>query len=170
MFSYIQRCSLPQLSKCCGLTRCSTNGFHEKAKNKRFTAASLRCRQNLKYENFMWSFGTLRQNIAPKSMPHVQHHLFSSFNQSIHWFVASSLPLPSSNLGLPHSCNVVTFSNSWLLTSICLPNTAAAWSLLGFICFTFTTNLCLGFRLHLLTVQIDIWRRRLLFIFIIFTS
>ena len=29
-----------------------TNGFHVKAKNERFTAASSRCRQNLKYENF----------------------------------------------------------------------------------------------------------------------
>ena len=46
------------------------NGFHVKAKNERFTAASSRCRQNLKYENFMSSFGRLRQNIAPKSVPH----------------------------------------------------------------------------------------------------
>ena len=41
-----------------------TNGFHVKAKNERFTAASSRCRQNLKYENFTSSFGRLRQNIA----------------------------------------------------------------------------------------------------------
>ena len=65
-----------------------TNGFHVKAKNERFTAASSRCRQNLKYENFTSSFGRLRQNIPPKSMPHVQHDYFSSFNQSNHWFVA----------------------------------------------------------------------------------
>ena len=58
-----------------------TNGFHVKAKNERFTAASSRCRQNLKYENFTSSFGRLRQNIAPKSVPHVQHDHFSSFNQ-----------------------------------------------------------------------------------------
>jgi len=49
-----------------------TNGFHVKAKNQRFTAAGSRCRQNLKDENFT-SFGRLRQNIAPKSVPHVQH-------------------------------------------------------------------------------------------------
>ena len=30
----------------------STNGFHVKAKNDMFTAASSRCRQNLQYENF----------------------------------------------------------------------------------------------------------------------
>ena len=30
-----------------------TNGFHVKAKSERFTSASLRCRQNLKYENFI---------------------------------------------------------------------------------------------------------------------
>ena len=29
-----------------------TNGFHVKAKSKKFTAATLRCRQNLKYEKF----------------------------------------------------------------------------------------------------------------------
>ena len=61
-----------------------TNGFHVKAKSERFTAASSRCRQNLKYENFTASFGRLRQNIAPKSVPHVQHDYFSSFNQSNH--------------------------------------------------------------------------------------
>ena len=42
-----------------------TNGFHVNAKNERFTAASSRC-QNLKYENFMSSFGRLRQNIAAR--------------------------------------------------------------------------------------------------------
>ena len=53
-----------------------TNGFHVKAKNERFTSASSRCRQNLKYEIFTSSFGRLRQNIAPKSVPHVQHDYF----------------------------------------------------------------------------------------------
>ena len=72
-----------------------TNCFHVKAKNQRFTAARSRCRQNLKYENFTSSFGRLRQNIAPKSVPHVQHDYFSSFNQSNHRFVAFSLTLPS---------------------------------------------------------------------------
>ena len=60
-----------------------TNGFHVKAKRERFTAARSRCCQNLKYENFTSSFGILRQNIAPKSMPHVQHDYFSSFNEII---------------------------------------------------------------------------------------
>ena len=59
-----------------------TNVFHVKAKSERSTAASLRCRRNLKYENFTSSFGRLRQNIAPKSVLHVQHDYFSSFNQS----------------------------------------------------------------------------------------
>ena len=39
--------------------------------------------------------GRLRQNIAPKSVLHVQHDYFSSFNQSNHWFVVLSLLLPS---------------------------------------------------------------------------
>ena len=72
-----------------------------KAKTERFTAASSRCRQNLKYENFTSSFSRLRKNIASKSVPHVQHHYFSLFNQSNHWFVALSLTLLSSNLKLP---------------------------------------------------------------------
>ena len=54
-----------------------TNGFHLKVKNERFTAARWRCRQNLNYENFTPSFGRLRQNIAPKSVPHVQHDYVS---------------------------------------------------------------------------------------------
>ena len=45
-----------------------TNGFHVKAEIERFI---LRCRQNFQYENFTSSFGRLRQNIAPKSVPHV---------------------------------------------------------------------------------------------------
>ena len=53
-----------------------TNGFHVKAKNERFTAESFRCRQNLKNENLTSSFGRLSQNIAPKSVPHVQHDYF----------------------------------------------------------------------------------------------
>ena len=61
-----------------------TTGFHVKAKSERFTAASSRCRQNFKYENFTSSFRTLRQNIAPKSVQHVQHDYFSPFNQSNH--------------------------------------------------------------------------------------
>ena len=55
-----------------------------KAKNKRSTAASSCCRQNLKYENFTSLFGRLRQNIAAKSVPYVQNDYFSSFNQSNH--------------------------------------------------------------------------------------
>ena len=56
-----------------------TNGFHVKAKNGRFTAAGLRWRQNHKYENFPSLFGQLRQKIAARSVPHVQHDYFSLF-------------------------------------------------------------------------------------------
>ena len=80
-----------------------TNGFHVKAKSERFTASSSRCRQNLKCENFTSLFGRLRQSIAPKSVPHVQHDCFSLFNQSNQWFVALPLTLPSSNLKLPNA-------------------------------------------------------------------
>ena len=47
------------------------------------------------------SFGRLRQRIVLKYVPHVQHDYFSSFNQSGHCFLASSLRLPSSLLKLP---------------------------------------------------------------------
>ena len=49
-----------------------TNGSHAKANNERLTAAGLRCRPNLKTENFRSSFGRLRQQNSPKNMPHVQ--------------------------------------------------------------------------------------------------
>ena len=88
-----------------------TNGVHAKAKNERFNAASLRCRQNLKNENFVSSCGRLRQKIAPKSVPHVQHDYFSSFNQWNHWFVMLSLSLPSSFLKLS-SYNVITIQRA----------------------------------------------------------
>ena len=78
--------------------------FSWKAKNERFTAASSRCRQNVKYENFTSLFGRLRQNIAPNI---VQHDYFSSFNQSNHWFVALLLTLPSSDLKLPMLCSLL---------------------------------------------------------------
>ena len=50
-------------------------------------------------ETFTSSFGRLRQKIGWKSVPHVQPDYFSSFNQSYHWFVASSfLKLPNSKI------------------------------------------------------------------------
>ena len=58
------------------------NDFHVKAKNERFTAADSRFRQKFKNANLASSFGGLRQKIAPKSVPHVQHDYFSSLNQS----------------------------------------------------------------------------------------
>ena len=90
-----------------------TDGFHLKAKNERFSHASSRCRQNLKFENFTSLFGRLRQNIAPKSVPHVQHDYFflHSTNQVIDLW-RQSLTLPSSNLKLPNEVpqNLRTFS------------------------------------------------------------
>ena len=59
-----------------------TNGFHIKAKKERFSAASWRCRLNLKYENFTSLFDRLRQKIAPKSVPHEQPDYFSAIDQS----------------------------------------------------------------------------------------
>ena len=50
-----------------------TSAFHVKAENEIFTAADSRFRENLKLENFTSLFGRLRQKIAPKGVPHVQH-------------------------------------------------------------------------------------------------
>ena len=62
-----------------------TNGIHAKAENERFSAAGSRCRQNLKLENFTSSFGRLRQNFAPKGVPHVQHDYFPHPANPIHY-------------------------------------------------------------------------------------
>ena len=65
-----------------------TNGYRVKAKNKKFTAATSRCSQNLKYENFTSSFGRPRQKNAPESvMLHVEHDYFTKLNQSNHYFL-----------------------------------------------------------------------------------
>ena len=49
-----------------------TNGYHVKAKNERFNAATDSCyHPNLKYENFASWFSRLRQKIGPKSVAHV---------------------------------------------------------------------------------------------------
>ena len=63
-----------------------TNGCHE---NERFTAALLMMSsEHQNFEIFISSFDRLRQKIVPKSVPHVQHDHFYSFNQSNYWLVA----------------------------------------------------------------------------------
>ena len=49
--------------------------------------------QALEIGNCTLSFGRLRQS-GLTCVPHVQHDYFSSFNQSDHCFLGSSLPLP----------------------------------------------------------------------------
>ena len=79
-----------------------TNGCYLRAKNERVTAACSGCRQNLKYENFTWSFGRQPQKFAPKKRAARAVRLFSVsvFIQlpikSLIW--ALSMPLPSSFL------------------------------------------------------------------------
>ena len=64
------------------------------------------CELPLSSKPQIWKFQVVvlqtTSNIAPKSVPHVQHDHFSSFNQWNHWFVALSLTLPSSDLKLPN--------------------------------------------------------------------
>ena len=62
-----------------------TNAFHVKAENEKLIAADLRCRQNLKYENFTSSFGRLRQKLHQKSCRTCSTIVFPhSTNQIIH--------------------------------------------------------------------------------------
>ena len=79
----------------------ATNGFHVKSKDWKIYCGELVLSSEAQIWKFTSSFARLRRNISPKSVPHVQHDYFSSFNQSNHWFVALSLKLPSSNLYLP---------------------------------------------------------------------
>ena len=61
------------------------NAFHAKAKNERLIAAGWCCRPKLEGQNFTSSlFDTQTKKITPKSVPHVQHDYFTSFNQSNH--------------------------------------------------------------------------------------
>ena len=61
-----------------------TIGFHVKAKNERYTAASSCCRQNLKYEYFTSSFGRLRQTLHLKACCTCRTNIFlHSTNQII---------------------------------------------------------------------------------------
>ena len=63
-----------------------------------------RCELPLSSEPQIWKFNVVvlqtTSKHCTKSVPHVQHDYFSSFNQSSHWFVSLSLTLPSSNLKL----------------------------------------------------------------------
>ena len=72
------------------------NGFHVKGKNDRFSAAVKT--SNMKISRLR--LADYVKKIAPKSVLHMQHDYFSSFNQSNHWFVKLSLLMPSSNLKL----------------------------------------------------------------------
>ena len=77
-----------------------TNPFHEKAKNERCTVTgSRRCQIGPWIKKFTSLFGRLRQEIAPKGLPHVRHDYFFvliRFNQSNQWFIALLLTLHSS--------------------------------------------------------------------------
>ena len=87
-----------------------------------------RFRQNLKFGNFTLPFSRLRQRITVKCVPHAQHDYFSSFNQSDHCFVASSLPSPSHLLKLPN--------NEFLIVAKRVSIEIKVWSHLHFICMS----------------------------------
>ena len=92
--------------------------------------------QNWKFHVVVWQ---TTSKIAPKSVLHLQHDYFSSFNQSHHWFVALLLPLPSSFLALSNissseetgsltkSTSTVnrTFTLDILFPMLCLSETAS---------------------------------------------
>ena len=76
------------------------------------------CRWNLKFGIFMLSFGRQHQRIALNWVPQVQHHYFSSFNQSDHCFLALSLLVQSSLLKLP-IISMREHFNMVIIISIC---------------------------------------------------
>ena len=93
-FAIISSSSHPLLSAADG-ARCKWTGRSaawNKYREWRFTVVCSRCRQNHKFGNFKLSFDRLRHRIALESVLHVQHDYSSSFNQSDHCFLASSLP------------------------------------------------------------------------------
>ena len=63
-----------------------TNGFHAKAKNERFTATGPDrvVVRTCKIETFHVVVCQITSNIAPKSVPHVQHDYFSSVDGAYH--------------------------------------------------------------------------------------
>ena len=80
------------------------------------------CVLALSSEPKIWNFHVVTcQNIAPKSVPHVQHDYLSSFNQSNHWFV-TSLPLPSSFLKLRSYYEVKATTTATTTSYICIFN------------------------------------------------
>ena len=80
--------------------RRSALACHNKGKEGKIYCCDLSSKPQIwKFPVVVWQTS---QNIAPKSVLHVQHDYFSSFNQSNHWFVALSLTLPSSDLKLPY--------------------------------------------------------------------
>ena len=107
----------------------STNGYHAKAKNERFTPVGSRCRVSLKIKIFGSSFGRHRKKLHPKAcrtgstiiFPRstnqiidlwrfrcCRHFLLPSVSQVFHPFTTESLILCSSfictvSLGAYHS-------------------------------------------------------------------
>ena len=69
--------------------RTGSSAVEVNTENERFTVVYSRY---LKFGSSTLSFGRLRRRIALECVPHVQHDYFSSFNQSDHCFLASSLP------------------------------------------------------------------------------
>ena len=93
-----------------------TNGYHVKAKNKRFTAASSLCRQNLKI-----NMKDCIEKIALESVPHLQQNYFSSFNQQIIDLWLCGLQLPDKS----PACATTTSQNNHLIAWIRKNNRAA---------------------------------------------
>ena len=53
--------------KCTFACSARIHGFHARAKNERFTAAGLRCHQNLKYEHVTLLFGHYIKKLQQKA-------------------------------------------------------------------------------------------------------
>ena len=86
--------------ECCKWT--GRRAIEVNVEDERFTVVCSLCCWNLKFGNFTL-FGRLCQRIVLKWVPNVQQDYFSSFNQSDHCIVVSSLLIPSSLLNSTHT-------------------------------------------------------------------
>ena len=139
----------------CIRDRLGTNRFHVRAEDERFTAASSRCRRNLKYENPTSSFGRLRENFSPESVPHVHNGYYSLFNQSDHKGVYATttttqqerhkfayLTVKNNRFArfaraffiFGHSADVLVLSTTWNnLFCSCEDDVSARWQMFNFV-------------------------------------
>ena len=83
-FTIILSCSPCKIRASYPVTSWVRDGFKVKVGNESFIVAFSRCRQNLKYGDFMLLFCGARKRKTLKCVAHEQHDYFPPFNHSCH--------------------------------------------------------------------------------------